>query len=170
MTRQSADQVEVLLRGLREAVALQEHLATLVEERTAALRRADAAAMAEADRQEAAALTEAVRLERDRRARTAELAAAAGLPADANLAELAERLPPPAGERLRAARTALREAAAANGRRAAAAAHAAAAAAAHVDGLLRQVTERAVGGGARYAPTGRHAPARASLSRMSLSA
>ncbi len=66
-----------------------------------------------------------------------------------------------------AARTALREAAAANGRRAANAAKAAATTAAHVDGLLRRITERRTGG-SRYAASGKHAPARGSLGSMSL--
>ena len=168
LTVEPAD-VEALLAGLASALAVQERLAGLVEDRTAALRRADAAAMAAADRAEAAALREGVALERDRRARTAALAAAAGLAPDAGLGEIAERLPAPARSRVLAAREALREAATANGRRAAAAARAAAATAAHVDALLRRVTAETTGG-PRYAATGQFAPARASLSRWSLTA
>lgn len=169
MTRPNAEAIEALLAGLAAAVAVQERLATLVEKRTTALRRADGAAMAAADQEEAAALREAVALEQQRRTRTAALAAELGLAADAPLAALAEALPPPLRERVATARTQLREAVADNGRRAAVAARAAKAAAKHVDQLLRRVTERSAGASG-YGASGRHAPARHSLPRMSVTA
>ncbi|BAM02316.1 flagellar export chaperone FlgN [Phycisphaera mikurensis] len=159
-------EVEDLIAGLAAALRVQERLIDLIEARTSALRRADADAMAAADRDEAAALAEGVALERKRRTQTATLAAALGLSEDAGLAAIAEGLAPVPRRRLLDARAALRDAAEANGRRAASAARAAAAAAAHVDGLVRRMKQRS--SGARYAASGRHAPARLSLSRMSL--
>ena len=169
MTAPQAQEVEALLHGLQAALQVQERLAALIEARTTALRHADAQAMADAAREEDAALREGVALERERRARTASLGKALGLPTTPASPPSPRSCRRRSGERVLAERDALRAAAAANRSRAAAAARAAATTAAHVEGLLRRVTERSTGG-ARYAATGRHAPARRSLPRVSLTA
>ena len=129
-----------LLKTLDALEAAHGDLCAALDAQQAAMRRFDPAAIAEAARRQEAIHRRVLRLEQERRRRTAPVAKALGLPTTATLAQIAARLPQQQEDLLRR-RAALRAAAEAAVRKSGACARIAGGVLGHLNLALRLLTQ-----------------------------